>query len=64
VRIKQLIDAAIGSTYAKSVSIASGGYDGFPACIVTVKAPLPVFGLIGIPNGFEVTGHAAVEILP
>lgn len=63
-RTKQLIDAAIGSTYARSVTIAPGSYDGYPAYTVTVKAPLPLIGLVGIPNGLEVTGHAAVETLP
>lgn len=63
-RTKQLIEAAIGPSYAKSIRISSGSYDGFPAYTVTVDAPLPVFGLIGIPHGLEVTGHAAVETLP
>jgi Flp pilus assembly protein TadG len=63
-RTKQLIEAAIGVAYAKNVRIANGSYDGLPAYTVTVDAPLPVFGLIGIPNGLEVTGHAAIETLP
>jgi Flp pilus assembly protein TadG len=63
-RTRQLIDAAIGSAYARSVTIAPGNYDGYPALTVTVRAPLPLIGLIGIPNGLEVTGHAAVETLP
>jgi hypothetical protein len=64
VRTKQLIEAAVGSAYAKDVRISNGSYDGYPAYIVTVRTPLPLFGLIGIPNGLEVQGHAAVETLP
>jgi Flp pilus assembly protein TadG len=64
VRTKQLIEAAIGSTYAKNVRISPGSYDGYPAYTVTVTTPLPLIGLVGIPNGLEVTGHAAVETLP
>ena len=63
-RTRQLIAAAIGPDYAKDVTIAPGSYKGFPAYIVTVNAPLPVFGLIGIPRGLEVHGHAAIETLP
>jgi Flp pilus assembly protein TadG len=63
-RTKDLIMTAIGPTYAKGVSVARGSYDGYPADIVTVTAPLPLIGLIGIPNGLEVHGHAAIETLP
>ena len=63
-RTKDLITTAIGPTYAKDVSVARGSYDGYPADIVTVTTPLPLIGLIGIPNGLEVHGHAAIETLP
>ncbi len=63
-RTRQLIAAAIGPDYAKDVTIATGSYEGFPAYIVTVTTPLPVFGLIGVPRGLEVHGHAAIETLP
>ena len=63
-RTRDLITAAIGPAYAKDVTVARGTYDGHPADIVTVSAPLPLIGLIGIPNGLEVHGHAAIEILP
>ena len=63
-RTKDLIITAIGPTYAKRVTVARGSYDGYPADIVTVRAPLPLIGLIGIPNGLEVSGHAAIETLP
>jgi Flp pilus assembly protein TadG len=63
-RTRDLITAAIGPTYAKNVSVARGSYDGYPADIVTVTTPLPLIGLVGIPNGLEVHGHAAIETLP
>jgi Flp pilus assembly protein TadG len=63
-RTRALIEAAIGAGYAKDITVSTGSYDGYPADIVTVKAPLPLIGLVGIPNGLEVHGHAAIETLP
>jgi Flp pilus assembly protein TadG len=60
-RTRALIDAAIGSGYATDITIARTTYDGFPAYTVTVNTPLPLIGLVGIPNGLEVRGHAAIE---
>ncbi|MDQ2660970.1 MAG: TadE family protein, partial [Actinomycetota bacterium] len=34
-----------------------------PAIEVTVRAALPVVGLLGPPRGLEVAGHAAIETL-
>jgi hypothetical protein len=62
-RTRDLITTAIGPSYARDVSVERGSYDGYPADIVTVRAPLPLIGLIGIPNGLEVHGHAAIETL-
>ena len=63
-RTRDLITTALGPGYARDISVARGSYGGYPADIVTVKAPLPLFGLVGIPNGLEVHGHAAIETLP
>jgi TadE-like protein len=63
-RTRDLISTALGPAYARDISVARGSYDGYPADIVTVKTPLPLIGLIGIPNGLEVHGHAAIETLP
>ncbi|HEV7957641.1 MAG: pilus assembly protein [Microbacteriaceae bacterium] len=62
-RATDLISVALGPRYAESVSAVYGDYLGHPAAIVTVRAPLPLMGLIGPDGGLEVTGHAAVEIL-
>jgi Flp pilus assembly protein TadG len=63
-RARDLITTALGPGYARDISVARGSYDGQPADIVTVKTPLPLIGLVGIPNGLEVHGHAAIETLP
>ena len=62
-RTVALISATIGPSYAQNVTVASGQYLGHPAIAVTVRAPLPLLGLIGLPDGMEVSGHAAVEEL-
>lgn len=63
VRTRDLITAAIGSGYANDVTAELEEYLGRPAVVVTVRAPLPLIGLIGIDHGLEVAGHAAVESL-
>ena len=62
-RTRDLITAAIGPGYARDITVSRGSYDGYPADIVTVRTPLPLIGLVGIPNGLEVSGHAAIETL-
>jgi hypothetical protein len=62
-RTRELITTAIGPGYARGVTASYGSYLGHPAAIVTVRAPLPVFGLVGFDRGLEVTGHAVVETL-
>jgi hypothetical protein len=63
VRTRDLIETALGPGYARDISIARGSYLGHPAAIVTVRTPLPLFGLVGIDEGLEVRGHAAIETL-
>ena len=62
-RTEDLIGTALGPAYATDVSASRGSYLGHPAIIVTVRAPLPLIGLIGIDHGLEVSGHAAIETL-
>lgn len=62
-RTTDLITVALGPGYAQGVSAEYGNYLGHPAAIVTVNAPLPLIGLVGIEHGLEVEGHAAVETL-
>ena len=62
-RARDLITTALGPGYALDVTASYGTYRGHPAAIVTVHAPLPLIGLVGIDGGLEVQGHAAVETL-
>lgn len=62
-RTAELIRAAVGPGYAGDIEAGFGDYLGAPAIVVTVRAPLPVLGLIGPTGGIEVSGHAPVETL-
>lgn len=62
-RTRELIRTAIGSDYASDVRVSTGEWRGHPALTVTVRATLPVLGLLGIGDGLEVAGHAARETL-
>jgi hypothetical protein len=62
-RATDLITVALGPSYARDVTADTGSYLGHPAVIVTVRAPLPLIGLVGIDGGLEVSGHAAIETL-
>jgi Flp pilus assembly protein TadG len=62
-RTAELIGSALGPSYATDVSVGTVDYLGHPAVEVTVRAPLPLIGLIGVPEGLEVSGHAAIERL-
>lgn len=62
-RTRDLIQTALGPGYAQDITASYGTYLGHPAAIVTVHAPLPLIGLVGIDDGLEVEGHAAVETL-
>lgn len=61
-RAQVLIETAIGSDYAQSVTAATTTVAGHPALQLTVQAPLPVLGLVG-PTTLEVQGSAALETL-
>ena len=58
-----LISEAIGADYAQGVTAGEVSWLGQSSSEVTVSCPLPVFGLIGLAHGLEVTGHAALETL-
>lgn len=61
VRTKDLIGAAISTDFAQDVTAGSTSIGGVPAIEVTVRATLPVVGLLGFERGLEVSGHAAIE---
>lgn len=62
-RTRELITQAIGADYATDVAVGTGEWRGHPSVIVSVRTTLPVVGLLGVPGGLEVTGHAARETL-
>ena len=62
-RTTDLLSVALGDAYAGDVTAAYGDFLGHPAASVTVRAPLPLLGLLGPDRMLEVTGHGAVETL-
>lgn len=62
-RTAALIQASIGAGYAQNVDAVATEFEGQPAVAVTVRAPLPLLGLLGLPESLEVTGHAPMETL-
>ncbi len=63
-RTSELISAALGEDYSREVAVRLESWNGQQVAAVTVRAPLPVIGLIGVDDGLEVSGHAALETLP
>ena len=61
VRTTQLIGVALTPEFARDVSTAETTYAGIRTLEVTVRAPLPVIGLIGPRELLEVKGHAAIQ---
>ena len=62
-RSRELITAALGESYAQSISAGTGAFGGHPVVIITVRSPLPLIGMIGIDDTLEVSGRAALEPL-
>ncbi|WP_248305572.1 TadE/TadG family type IV pilus assembly protein [Agromyces sp. H66] len=60
-RTQDLIAAAISAEYADGVTATATSIGGIPAVEVTVRATLPVVGLLGPERALEVSGHAAIE---
>ncbi|BCW46142.1 TadE family protein [Arthrobacter sp. StoSoilB5] len=59
-RTSELIEMTLNGDFATDVATAETRLDGIRTLEVTVRAPIPVVGLIG-PGGFmEVSGHAAL----
>ncbi|WP_431799879.1 TadE/TadG family type IV pilus assembly protein [Microbacterium kunmingense] len=60
-RTSQIVTRTVGAAYAGDIAVAETSALGYPAVEVTVRAPLPVIGLIGLPGAMEVSAHAPVE---
>lgn len=60
-RTRSLIQSALNEGFAQQVSSSEVTYQGLRTLEVTVRAPMPVVGLIGPRDLLEVKGHAAVQ---
>ncbi|MCU1532862.1 MAG: pilus assembly protein TadE [Arthrobacter sp.] len=60
-RTAQLIGVALNPEFAGEVTASESTYQGVRTLEVTVRAPLPVLGLIGPRALLEVKGHAAIQ---
>ena len=60
-RTSELIGMALNQDYARDISTSEADIRGIRTLEVTVRAPLPVVGLFGMPvSVLEVKGHAAL----
>jgi Flp pilus assembly protein TadG len=62
-RTRDLITSVLGATYADDIDASYEHHLGTDAAVITVRAPLPLIGLLGLGRGMEVQGHAPVESL-
>lgn len=60
-RTRHLIGVALNQGFADHVSTSEVTVGGLRTLEVTVRAPMPVIGLIGPREMLEVKGHAAVQ---
>jgi Flp pilus assembly protein TadG len=60
-RTAELIGVALNPAFATDVTTGEATYQGIRTLEVTVRAPLPVIGLIGPRAVLEVKGHAAIQ---
>jgi hypothetical protein len=60
-RTRSLIGSALSAGFPAEVSTSEVNVQGLRTLEVTVRAPMPVIGLIGPRDMLEVKGHAAVQ---
>ncbi|MDC7120234.1 pilus assembly protein [Cellulomonas fimi] len=60
-RARDLVTQSLSATYAADVSAVRTTLDGIEVVEVTVRAPLPVIGLVGPGGALTVRGHAYAE---
>ncbi|WP_051478651.1 TadE/TadG family type IV pilus assembly protein [Arthrobacter sp. H5] len=59
-RTSSLISGSLNSGFAQDITVGTTNVDGIELLRVTVRAPLPVIGLIGPGGAMEVSGHAVL----
>lgn len=62
-RTRSIIARTVGEQFAEHVDVSESTRFGHDAVQVTVRATLPLVGLLGAPQGLEVTAHAPAESL-
>jgi hypothetical protein len=60
-RAGDLIGTALNADFAQDITTSEVTFQGLRTLEVTIKAPLPVIGLIGPREMLEVKGHAAIQ---
>jgi len=60
-RTRDIVARTVGAEYAADVEVRETAALGHPAVEVTVRAVLPLVGLLGAPQALEVTARAPVE---
>lgn len=60
-RARHIVARTVGEEYATDVSVRETAGLGHPAAEVTVRATLPLVGLLGVPRMLEVSAHAPLE---
>jgi Flp pilus assembly protein TadG len=60
-RARQLIAASLPDRYAGEVTATTSTADGVGVVVVSVRAPLPVFGALGPDGALHVVGRAYLE---
>lgn len=60
-RTGELIDTALNASFAQDIETREVTFQGLRTLEVTVRAPMPVVGLIGPRDLLEVKGHAAIN---
>ncbi|MET0736159.1 MAG: TadE family protein [Microbacterium sp.] len=60
-RTSEIIARTVGAEYAADVSVRESAELGHATVQITVRATLPLAGLLGAPRLMEVTAHAPVE---
>jgi Flp pilus assembly protein TadG len=60
-RAEDLIGTALNDDFAQDIRTSEVSFQGFRTLEVTIRAPMPVIGLIGPRGMLEVRGHAAIQ---
>ena len=60
-RTREIVGRTVGAEYAADVQVRETSALGHPAVEISVRATLPLVGLLGVPRLMEVTAHAPVE---